>query len=602
MAVTCITLCCYQVVVHVDNQLVYETTTIHWHGIHMKNTPWMDGVAYVTQCPILPRQKFTYRFKAEPHGTHWYHAQVDHQRLDGLYGMLVIHPTVPSTPEFLVTVTDWLHFDAVRYERQNPFRAVKPGSGEMTNNFPPFADFMADNSFVNVVKYYGALINGRGRWQDRPFPLSEFRVKRGQNNRFRLANVGLENSFEIFVDGHQMDVVAVDGNEIVPVREVDFILIHTGETVDFEINADQPSARYWIRAVIRRVGVGPYPTPDGLTKGVYAMLHYDDSHSTGDPTTNEKLCSAVAQCSVFNCLYKDHPTDKNKICTGMQEARSQLNPLQLDIDFGLGDPDSEVVEYFFNFAFPAYLVSVNAKRYVDSRAPLYVDDKDRYITECNEDKCQEEGCRCTNIQPIPFNKTIQIVIMSYMIDSPANTHHTVHLHGHSFAVLKVGYADLNATSGFHTVPNQDIQCTSTKEALCSTSRWRNQRPELNKENPPIKNTVGVPSNGYVVVRFRSTNPGFWFFRCHMEQHFMDGMFMVLNEAPGRHPPPPEGFSTCKDFDWTDDEYHDYIKRAEMTRTGGAPDDHNNDKSESSGENSGDENNKSGEDTSGKICI
>ena len=30
-----------------------EGTSIHWHGIHLNNKVYMDGVAMVTQCPIL---------------------------------------------------------------------------------------------------------------------------------------------------------------------------------------------------------------------------------------------------------------------------------------------------------------------------------------------------------------------------------------------------------------------------------------------------------------------------------------------------------------------------------------------------------------------
>ena len=31
-----------------------NNTSIHWHGMHQINTPWMDGVAMITQWPILP--------------------------------------------------------------------------------------------------------------------------------------------------------------------------------------------------------------------------------------------------------------------------------------------------------------------------------------------------------------------------------------------------------------------------------------------------------------------------------------------------------------------------------------------------------------------
>lgn len=51
-----------KVIVHVMNHLLSEAVTIHWHGMHQKGTPYSDGVAFITQCPIDPGQKFTYVF------------------------------------------------------------------------------------------------------------------------------------------------------------------------------------------------------------------------------------------------------------------------------------------------------------------------------------------------------------------------------------------------------------------------------------------------------------------------------------------------------------------------------------------------------------
>ena len=52
-----------ELVVHVTNHLLSDAVTIHWHGLHQRGTPFMDGVAYVTQCPINAGQMFAYRFQ-----------------------------------------------------------------------------------------------------------------------------------------------------------------------------------------------------------------------------------------------------------------------------------------------------------------------------------------------------------------------------------------------------------------------------------------------------------------------------------------------------------------------------------------------------------
>ena len=44
-----------QVVVNVVNELQVDGLTLHFHGMHMKHNPWMDGTAYVSQCPVRPK-------------------------------------------------------------------------------------------------------------------------------------------------------------------------------------------------------------------------------------------------------------------------------------------------------------------------------------------------------------------------------------------------------------------------------------------------------------------------------------------------------------------------------------------------------------------
>ena len=51
-----------EMVIHVKNHLLTKSITIHWHGLHQRETPFMDGVAYITQCSIGAGQMFTYKF------------------------------------------------------------------------------------------------------------------------------------------------------------------------------------------------------------------------------------------------------------------------------------------------------------------------------------------------------------------------------------------------------------------------------------------------------------------------------------------------------------------------------------------------------------
>ena len=48
-----------RVVVWVKNELNDDaTTSIHWHGLYQRGTPYRDGTAHITQCPIQPHETF----------------------------------------------------------------------------------------------------------------------------------------------------------------------------------------------------------------------------------------------------------------------------------------------------------------------------------------------------------------------------------------------------------------------------------------------------------------------------------------------------------------------------------------------------------------
>ena len=79
-----------QVEIHVQNNLISQGISIHWHGMHQRGTPWMDGVGQVTQCTIGPQSTFLYKYNATPSGTFWYHSHSGAQRTDGLFGALIV--------------------------------------------------------------------------------------------------------------------------------------------------------------------------------------------------------------------------------------------------------------------------------------------------------------------------------------------------------------------------------------------------------------------------------------------------------------------------------------------------------------------------------
>ncbi|XP_028515880.1 laccase-2-like [Exaiptasia diaphana] len=145
-----------------------------------------------------------------------------------------------------------------------------------------------------------------------------------------------------------------------------------------------------------------------------------------------------------------------------------------------------------------------------------------------------------------------------MAYSGAKLGHPVHIHGHSFQVLKIGFPIQNQTSGKILQANPDITCDNKH---CSLSHWSAGAPkDLKFEDPPLKDTVIVPSYGYVVVRFISDNPGYWLAHCHVGNHLAEGMGMIFNESFPHQPPAPPGFPTCQEFSQDHSSFSVYLKK------------------------------------------
>ena len=113
------------IVIDVINSMHGTATGIHWHGLNQKETPYMDGVPYVTQCPISYGSTFRYTFYAREAGTHFYHSHSGLQKANGIHGSLIIRAPKLSDDnhkeydydlsEHTIITADWMHSYAEMY-------------------------------------------------------------------------------------------------------------------------------------------------------------------------------------------------------------------------------------------------------------------------------------------------------------------------------------------------------------------------------------------------------------------------------------------------------------------------------------------------------
>ncbi|KAI4354609.1 hypothetical protein L6164_003458 [Bauhinia variegata] len=76
-----------------------------------------------------------------------------------------------------------------------------------------------------------------------------------------------------------------------------------------------------------------------------------------------------------------------------------------------------------------------------------------------------------------------------------------------------------------------------------------EEAKFNLVNPQMRNTIAVPVDGCVVIRFRANNPGIWLVHCHIDARLPWGMAMAFEIENGSTPssilpPPPADLPKC----------------------------------------------------------
>lgn len=89
-------------------------TTIHFHGIGQRPTPWADGTPGLSQAEIRPGASFLYQWQADEPGVYFYHAHNRGQIMDGLYGAIVIAASPQADRPFQLISDNPTDVDAMR--------------------------------------------------------------------------------------------------------------------------------------------------------------------------------------------------------------------------------------------------------------------------------------------------------------------------------------------------------------------------------------------------------------------------------------------------------------------------------------------------------
>ncbi|SFZ94804.1 Multicopper oxidase with three cupredoxin domains (includes cell division protein FtsP and spore coat protein CotA) [Flaviramulus basaltis] len=287
--------------------------TIHWHGMHV---PWrMDGVPFVTQLPVMPKNEFIYEFEAQPEGTHFYHCHwgtLMHMQA-GMFGSLIVeNPNDPIKKKFSYEREYTLVYSAhdtnyVRGEMNGMLERMKQQSflmkegrftpeewsvfdskeqlqESMSNGFiPPYVN--SRRSMPDLPQANWFTVNGKS-YPSTPYLF----IKSGENIRVRLINAGAE-IHHLHLHGHDFWMVADDGIPIDNPWKRNTVALSPGKTYDIIIEGKNRGIWTFHDHDTRKVtNNGLYPGGNLLAL-VYEDLPADEliiSKHSGNPMYNSK--------------------------------------------------------------------------------------------------------------------------------------------------------------------------------------------------------------------------------------------------------------------------------------------------------------------------
>ncbi|KAL8707775.1 MAG: hypothetical protein Q9220_007227 [cf. Caloplaca sp. 1 TL-2023] len=457
------------VAVTVHNRLKSNGTSIHWHGIRQYLTMHMDGVNGITQCPIAPGDSFTYNWTAYQYGSSWYHSHFSVQYADGALGPLTLHgPTPASFDEAVdpILMTDWGHNSA--------FEGIWDG-----------------------LKYPTVLLNGKGNIQisqnvseDSPIPkrftISVEPPTRNGIKRYllRLINTSFESTLIFSIDNHYLQIVGTDFVPIHPYWNTS-VLVGIGQRYNVIVEATHPLPgvdNYWIRAERANCFFFPNLT-DG--KGYYALGSFRYGKSNDNPLTS------VWDDYTLDCSDETYSSLKPVLPWKVgPAANNQTSPAgqQNDVEGVFNPAPSEI--------FPLAKFSLGTREFL----PFQIDYSDPTFLHLNYTG-QWNPLRVLINENYTADKWIYLIVTGDPVSTKTAGAHPIHLHGHDFAILEQK----------------------------SNANFSSKTMNLKLDNPPRRDVVLLPQDGYVVIAFKADNPGVWLMHCHIAYHASFGLAMQIME-------------------------------------------------------------------------
>lgn len=313
------------------------------------------------------------------------------------------------------------------------------------------------------------------------------KVDPGKTYLLRIVNADMNEILFFGVAEHPLTLVGTDGSYTRPLTR-DYIVISPGQTMDCLLHADQDPGRQYYMAARAYVNGAGITFNNGTATGI---LKYKGSRTRSTPPElpelpfyNDTSAALNFTFSVRSLISKLHPItvplkiDKRIVSTvsvnvfpcGPNETCEGPNGTRLAVamnNVSFSIPPIDILEAYFyqisgiftkNFPkFPPFVFN-----YTADFIPLEL----------------EIPKRGTRVAMLRYNSNIELVFQD--TNQVVGLDHPMHLHGFSFYVVGWGFGNFD----------------ENKDPL-----------NYNLFDPPKRNTVIVPINGWTAVRFTADNPG-----------------------------------------------------------------------------------------------
>ena len=548
--------------------------SLHWHGFELRNgTGGNDGAVGVTQCGVLSGSEMVYDFVVEETpGSYWYHSLS--QSVPGLHnlvrGPLIVHPSMGTVMDSLDDLTEPRGFsygqERVVFLSDVMMRADHDSLLSNTGGITPQGTRTYKGNVVGTQEWRAGLINGRD--QESLNSTEIFSVRSGELYLFRFISGAKVFPFVVRLNGGDLplQVVASDGTEFEdPMNEESMTFSHLmlfpGETYD---------ALVQIPAGLETISL-EVTTNEAITEphGMFANIAVEQpppspspssSPSPSDPLNpfarrtrkqpTSRICSSSSSCSspsftCLNCYNNEHGLSEDVSCVSASSlpppSRSSTNLIYFDDDY-----DYEFHSIDMKFSPPptfAHFISIDGEIWIQNtnpRGPLIGLESDSVdlvhphtiVLDIDVGGYVVFLLRTMTLFSHPmhlvflflflflfffvfllFLQSFFILIISYPLSSP----NPLFQHGHKFEVLEI------------ISPNTEKDCSNFGCPLLNVDV--DNIVQLNPPGSvPLKSTVVVPAGGAVVIRIFADNPGSWVFRCDIDQHFENGLGLIVREG------------------------------------------------------------------------